>query len=251
MLPEAGLLTAPSTIAPRRRRASARKSPGATAGANEGFPVLHSKPGGPSMPTLNLLARLHQSLTTEAYWRPPPPVTVAPRLNPRRPYRRPRLIRHRHRCPIARSASPMTNSPPCSAPPSPWRSATAVPSCRTSPRPCKAKSSATGRCTGWSHRCSGGTTTRRPWAPSRDGDVNSNSRATRLAGVARARPAQRPLGREAATRNELVREFWRESPPKRGPVAGKREIVSGGDRNSARANPAIPQSGCTQPGAEP
>ena len=59
------------------------------------------------------------------------------------------------------------------------------------------------------------------------------------------------LGEKAATRNELVREFWRESPPKRGPVAGKREIVSGGDRNSARANPAIPQSGCTQPGAGP
>jgi hypothetical protein len=29
------------------------------------------------MPTRNLLARLHQSLTTEAYWRPAPPVTVA------------------------------------------------------------------------------------------------------------------------------------------------------------------------------
>jgi hypothetical protein len=67
----------------------------------------------------------------------------------------------------ARSTSPRTSSPPCYAPPSPWPSAIGAPSWKMWPRPFKAKSSATERCTGQSHRCSGATTIRPFLVPSR------------------------------------------------------------------------------------
>ena len=52
---------------------------------------------------------LSYSLQQSLAGRRPAPVTVAPQPDPRS--RRPRQIRHRRRCPIARSASPMINSP--------------------------------------------------------------------------------------------------------------------------------------------
>jgi hypothetical protein len=102
---------------------------------------------------------------------------LRPRLDPRLLCQRLHPIRHARQGPMALSTSPMISSRPCYAPPSPWRSATEVPSCRTWPRPCEARSLATGRCIGWSHRRSGNTTTRRSCRHLRGGDGDSNSRA--------------------------------------------------------------------------
>jgi hypothetical protein len=161
------------------------------------------------MPTFNSRVRLRslqQALAEEACLRRPPSVTVAaPRLDPRPPCRQTRQIRRPRQDPTVPSASPMISSPPCYAPPSPWRSATGVPSCKTWPRPFKAKSSATERCTGQSHKCSGATTIRRSLVPSRGGDVNFDSRAARTRRAPRACLAQCPAGARPAIVNEVLR----------------------------------------------
>ena len=64
------------------------------------------------------LGRLRRSRASA--W--PSPITVASAAGSATAYR-PGLIQHPRQCLIARSASPMTSSPPYCVPPSPWRSA--------------------------------------------------------------------------------------------------------------------------------